>query len=87
LASIQPEVGEFEPHSALFGGTDGLVVVRRIVADAPEFLRPKGFLLIEIGFGQATSVREMFDDSVWSDVWFIRDLQGIERIVTAKLGD
>ncbi len=87
LASLQPEVGEFEPHSALFAGTDGLAVVRRIVAGAPQFLRPKGIILIEIGFGQSASVKKLFDASLWCDVGFIRDLQGIERVAKATLRD
>lgn len=85
LDSLQPEVGAFEPHRALFGGFDGLSIVRRIILEAPDFLRENGFLLIEIGFGQAASVKELFAEPVWGDVGFIRDLQGIERIVRAKV--
>lgn len=87
LESLQAEVGGFEPHTALFGGRDGLDIVRRIVAGAPEFLKPHGFLLIEIGFGQAGSVKELFDAAVWESVEFLPDLQGIPRIVMARVLD
>lgn len=85
LESLQIEVGRFEPHSALFGGTDGVDIIERIIAQAPAFLKSSGSLLIEIGFGQAASVVEMFDTSFWEDVDFLPDLQGIPRVVKARL--
>jgi len=84
-ASLQAEVGDYEPDSALFGGVDGLDIMRRIVTRSPEFLRSKGVLLIEIGFGQAANVKGLFDDPVWSRPTFILDLQGIERVVKARI--
>jgi release factor glutamine methyltransferase len=84
-AFLQAEVGEFEPHTALFGGHDGLDVVRRIVEDAPGFLNPGGFLLIEIGFGQAEIVKGLFDSNVWEQVGFLSDLQNIPRITKSRL--
>jgi len=85
LASLQPEVSKFEPHEALFGGQDGLSIIRRIINGAPRFLKPGGSITLEIGFGQADAVAEMFRQSVWSNADFIQDLQGINRIVTAVL--
>ena len=85
--SLQAEVGGFEPHTALLGGPDGLSIVRRIVADASSFLKPHGFLLIEIGYGQAESVKELFDVDMWESVEFLPDLQGISRIVKARILD
>ena len=84
LKSLQDEVGQFEPHEALFGGTDGLSVIRRIVAGSAQFLKPKGYLLVEIGFDQAESVKEMFDPCLWKNVEFLPDLQGIPRIAKAR---
>ncbi|MEQ1604025.1 MAG: peptide chain release factor N(5)-glutamine methyltransferase [Pyrinomonadaceae bacterium] len=85
LALLQQEVRSFEPHSALFGGDDGLDIVRRIIADAPKFLEKGGHILIEIGFTQAARVIELYDDAIWCECGFIRDLQGIERIAKARL--
>ena len=85
LGSLQSEVGLFEPHSALFAGADGLDIVRRIVAGAPQFLNPKGFLLIEIGFGQSESVKELYDDSIWESINYLADQQNILRVVKARL--
>ncbi len=85
LGSLQIEVGLFEPHQALFGGSDGLDVVRRIIDRAPAFLNPHGTILIEIGFGQSESVKEMFHTTVWERVEFLPDLQGIPRVAKACL--
>ncbi len=85
IRSLQPEVGEFEPHTALFGGDDGLAIIRRIINGAPEFLKPDGYLAIEIGFGQAEIVYELFNKAIWENVEFIPDLQKIDRIVKARM--
>ena len=85
LESLQTEVGRFEPHSALFGGPEGLDIIQRIVADAPRFLKSGGFLLIEIGFGQAVRVDELLNTALWNDVDFLPDLQGIPRIARARV--
>lgn len=46
---LQPEVRDFDPALALFGGSDGLVLVRKILADAAEHLKPGAPLILEIG--------------------------------------
>lgn len=87
IAGLQPEVRDFEPHLALSGGLDGLDVVRRIVAGASQLLNSGGSLLIEIGFGEADGVRQIVDPSIWDDVRFLPDLQGIPRIFAARMAD
>ncbi len=82
---MQREVVEFEPHSALFSGPDGLDAVRRIVEQAPDHLVAAGTLIMEIGDGQADAVSALFDESIWSSVRFIEDLRGIRRTVVATL--
>ena len=85
IDELQPEVRDFEPHSALAGGISGLDLVSQIVSSAPKYLQPAGSLLMEIGFGQSEAVRELFPAHVWTSVEFLPDLQGIPRIVAAKL--
>jgi release factor glutamine methyltransferase len=82
---LQSEVRHFEPHTALFGGTDGLEIIERIVREAHPFLVGGGYLLMEIGFDQSERVRTFFDTPVWQSVEFLPDLQGIPRIVRAHL--
>ena len=84
LTTLQPEVRDHEPHLALFSGSDGLDVLRRIVADAPKYLKPSGLLLMEIGFAQWNSVGELFNPSIWRAYEFLNDMQGIPRIVKAS---
>lgn len=85
LDDLQPEVRDFEPREALAGGDDGLDIIKKIVADSRQFLRRSGGLLIEIGYDQAGRVLELFDRDVWQNVEFLRDLQNIDRVVSAQL--
>ncbi len=83
IAGLQREVGGFEPLNALTDGQNGLSIIEKIIADAPFFLRPCGFLLIEIGFGQAAAVEKMFDEKLWRRE-ILPDLQNIPRMVKAQ---
>ncbi|MEQ1856220.1 MAG: peptide chain release factor N(5)-glutamine methyltransferase [Longimicrobiales bacterium] len=81
---LAPEIVDWEPSEALFGGSDGLSVIRSIVAGAPAHLRPGGLLALEIGLGQARAVAALAEISEdYRDVKIRRDLAGKERIVTA----
>ena len=73
-----------EPPVALFGGEDGLGVIRRLVADACRILRPGGWLLAEIGFGTRDAVAALFDRSRWQRPDFLPDLAGIDRVVATR---
>ncbi|MEQ8330561.1 MAG: peptide chain release factor N(5)-glutamine methyltransferase [Longimicrobiales bacterium] len=84
-SSLQPEVGEWEPPEALYGGPDGLAIVRGIVAGAGGRLAPGGLLALEIGAGQAGPVvAEVEQTGEYEEVRVRRDLSGRERIVTAR---
>jgi release factor glutamine methyltransferase len=83
-ATVQPEI-LWEPHSALFAGTDGLGVVRRLITEAPRLLKPGGTILIEIGHSQSPIVSNLFDQSLWKPATFLQDLQGIDRVACAEL--
>ena len=85
LSGLQPEVRDFEPLAALTDGRDGLSIIRRVIAGAPERLEPGGSLLIEIGFGQGDSVRSMFDPKLWRSVEIVPDVNAIPRMAAATL--
>jgi release factor glutamine methyltransferase len=72
-----------EPHQALDGGTDGLALVRRLLAAAPALLVPGGCLAVEIGAGQAEATTALFRDAALVDVRVRRDLGTVERVVSA----
>jgi release factor glutamine methyltransferase len=83
---LQPEVGEHEPHVALFGGgSEGLMMVERIVREAPPLLRPGGHLIFEFGFGQEVEVEEVVESAPYLTLLeFKRDLQGIARTAVSR---
>ena len=85
MSGLQPEVRDFEPHLALTDDLDGLSIIKRIVIAAPEYLNPRGHLIMEIGFNQSQAVVEMFDSMRWTAHELALDLQGIPRIVSARL--
>jgi len=70
----------FEPLSALASGVDGLDDIRRIIADAPDYLVENGYLLLEHGYDQAEAVRELLIRRGFVEVCSQKDLAGIERV-------
>ena len=79
------EVRGFEPAQALFGGPDGLRVIRALVPEAAAALRSGGWLVMEIGAGQADAVSTLlYEDGGFSLHHIRRDLQDIPRVVVAR---
>jgi release factor glutamine methyltransferase len=82
--TLQPEVREWEPASALFAESDGLSVVREIIRRADRHVHAEGLLALEVGMTQAGLVAdEIRALTTFSDVNVIRDLTGRDRVVTA----
>jgi release factor glutamine methyltransferase len=84
IRKLEPEVLR-EPFLALDGGKDGLDAVRAIVASAPRFLKPGGFLVMEIGSDQAAAVLKLLLQSGFAEASVKKDLQGLDRIAAAKM--
>jgi release factor glutamine methyltransferase len=84
VATLQREVRDFEPRVALTAGADGLDVIRRLVRDAQDYLKPGGHLLFEIGFDQHAAVGELIHAHVWELLDIHQDLQGIPRTVALR---
>jgi release factor glutamine methyltransferase len=61
-----------------------LSVIRRLLRDAPAYLKPNGHMVMEIGFDQGEAVRDLVDESVWSLLGIRPDLQSIPRIVVLR---
>jgi release factor glutamine methyltransferase len=72
-----------EPAEALIGGT---AFHRRLVEEAPAWLRPGGWLVVEIGADQGPEVRAMFEEGGFDAVEVLPDLAGRERIVRGRFG-
>ena len=81
IPGLQREVKNHEPMVALSPGPDGLSIIRRLIEDAPSFLRKDGHLILEIGFDQGEAVERLVDNISWHLIDIRPDLQGIPRIV------
>lgn len=86
LPGLPEEVRGFEPTLALDGGEDGLAVIRRILADAPAFLRGGGRLLLEVGHDHGDRLRaHLAGDPRYGAPVFARDLLGYERVLEVEV--
>ena len=81
---LQKEVRDWEPHAALFAGPEGLDFYRRLFEDATEYLKPEGFMVIEIGYDQFDAIEKLSAVYSWEIVDVTRDLQGIPRTLTLR---
>jgi release factor glutamine methyltransferase len=88
IADGDPEVAEsvleYEPHSALFAGDNGLDDVRTIARDARDWLRSGGWLVMEIGYQQGEAVKALLERFGYADVAIANDLTGRPRIAEAR---
>jgi release factor glutamine methyltransferase len=82
--TLAVEVRDYEPELALFAGSNGLDIYRRLTPLAYVALVPGGFALFEIGYGQANSIAELFAAAGFSDIQFTKDLQGIDRVIAGR---
>lgn len=86
LASLMPEVRDFEPRRALDGGEDGLDAYRALTRQAPARLNFGGWLLVEIGIDQAAAVRDLFTAAGFTDIFMRADYAGIDRVIGGRVG-
>lgn len=81
IETLMEEVRDHEPRLALDGSADGLEFYKRIVSEAPSFLRKGGMLFFEIGYNQGQSVSDLLKAAHFSDVTVVKDLAGCDRVV------
>lgn len=84
IDTLQTEVKDHEPLSALDGGNDGLIFYRRIIKIAPNMLNNGGVLAFEIGYNQGKAVYDLMQND-FTGVEIIKDLCGNNRVVTGYL--
>ena len=86
IAVLQDEIKNYEPRQALDGGRDGLDYYRRIIKEAPDYLKTGGYLFFEIGSDQGEDLRKMLkDDGRYTPAEVIRDLPGRDRVIKTQL--
>ena len=85
IGTLQTEIKDHEPLTALDGGADGLDFYRRISQDASVNLKKGGFLILEIGSEQADSVSSLLEASEdYEDIEIHKDLAGLDRVVICR---
>ena len=85
IATLDPEVKDFDPRSALDGGADGLDFYRRLAKEAKTFLKPGGKIMVEFGDGQANDISKIFEAEKWVVEAVQEDYSHRARILIARL--
>ena len=91
IVGLEPEVKDYEPRIALYGGEDGLEYYRVLVTEGAKRLRPAGngekggILMVEIGYDQGVSVPALFREAGFADVRVKKDYAGLDRVVVGHL--
>jgi release factor glutamine methyltransferase len=86
MKELIPEVGVFEPITALRGGEDGLHFYRRILSGINRYLLPGGILAVEHGFLQKENVGKLFADHGFECIHCLIDFGGCDRVTIGRLG-
>ncbi|NBW73147.1 MAG: peptide chain release factor N(5)-glutamine methyltransferase [Microbacteriaceae bacterium] len=86
MVPIYPEVHLHDPALALYGGSDGLDIIRRVEQVARRLLREGGKLVVEHADMQAESCRQVFSNEFWTEITTSQDLAGRDRMVSATKG-
>jgi release factor glutamine methyltransferase len=81
---LMPEVRDYEPRLALDGGDDGLQAYRQLAVQAGRVLVPGGWLLVEVGIGQAADVNALFKAAGLTEIGQRDDYAGIARVVMGR---
>ena len=85
FATLDADVRDFEPETALKAGPNGLDAIERIAHDLTALLKPKALALVEIGFDQGGSAAQTFTTAGLKIVRIAKDLAGHDRVMVASL--
>ena len=83
IATLEDDVKEYEPVSALTDGGDGLSYYRRLLSEGKAYIKENGFIALEIGIYQSNDVKQIAMDNGWKNIKIIKDYAGIDRVVLA----
>jgi release factor glutamine methyltransferase len=83
-STLQREVKDWEPHTALFADDDGLRFYQRLLSEGLSYVRRDGFFICEIGYTQLDAIQQMIDPKLWRLEDVTNDLQGIPRTLTIR---
>ena len=84
IKTLDPEVQK-EPYIALNGGEDGMTFYKKIIQSASEYLKPKGYLFLEIGYNQKQGVTDLLNENgYYIEIECIKDLNGLDRVIKSR---
>ncbi|MEI7859646.1 MAG: HemK/PrmC family methyltransferase [Acidimicrobiales bacterium] len=86
LHHLPRDIVDFEPRGALDGGSDGLDLIRRAIASSVRWIRPGGWLLLEVGGDQFEAVEQLFGAAGFEAIEVLSDGDGDPRAVSGRLG-
>ena len=86
IATLEPEVRNFDPQAALDGGEDGLDFYRMLARVARAYLKPQGRLMVEFGDGQTDELKKIFSSEKWIVEEIVADYSARPRILMARPG-
>ena len=90
---LDETVTKWEDHGALVTTDDGLAIIKKIIAQAPQFIQTNDEMkhknipqvVIEIGYTQGSAVKKLMESADYNDVLVHKDLEGKDRFVTARI--
>ncbi len=83
--NLPPEIKEYEPKAALYGGEDGLSVIKDIITSGELYLAPGGYMLLEIGSSQGKQLGDFATSLSWTcEVTVSKDYSGLDRILILR---
>lgn len=83
---LDKNVKDYEPRQALYGGSEGLDIISKVIGQAPSFLKAGGAVMLEIGYGQGQAVRGLFDAAgCFADIKIEKDFHNNDRIASAVM--
>lgn len=84
IKGLMEDVKDYEPHTALSGGEDGLIFYRRIVDESISVLKENGVLAFEIGHDQGKEVKDLMEAKGYKNIEVLKDLAGLDRVVIGR---
>ncbi len=86
VPTMASEISEHEPEMAFNGGAFGINLMRRLIAEAPDFLCSGGYLVFEVGLGQGPAMKKQVEKLPgYGEVYTVDDARGDARVVVARL--
>lgn len=85
IDTLMDDVKDYEPHTALSGGEDGLCFYKRIIDESKSVLNENGILSFEIGHDQAEELKKLMTDAGFKNIRVIKDLSGLDRVAIGAL--